>query len=159
MPAAAALHCQAPLAERHQQARPGCALLARRALRAPHAARKPLDGGARPSLARERRRSSLRIVALAARAAKRAAKKVGKVAKAAFSSEWARRMRATAFAFKPGCDPLFDNEAAVEDGEEDGEEEGEEEEDLDLNESWTRRLRFDGGDGPGGDGPGAGLVA
>ena len=64
-------------------------------------------------------------------------------------------MRQLAFGFRPGMDPIYNNgeEGAGEDG--DGEEDAEVD---DLSEPWTRRLRFDGGDGPGGAGPGAGLV-
>ena len=96
----------------------------------------------------------------AARAAKRAARAARKAASKAFNEtlresydSWLRRLRGAAFAFKPGMDPLLD---AAEDGEEEGEEEGDA---VDLTESWVRRLRFDGGDGPGAGGAGAGIAA
>ena len=83
----------------------------------------------------------------AERAAKREAKAKAKAAKKAASPSWARRMRPVQVA-------MFED---AEDGEED---DGEEEEELDLTESWMRRLRFDGGDGPGSGGaPGCGIVA
>jgi len=76
----------------------------------------------------------------------------------AFKDTWTRRLRDDAFGFRPGANSATGVQIPIEG--EDGEEEDESEDDVDdLSESWVRRLRFDGGDGPGGAGPGAGLVA
>jgi len=95
------------------------------------------------------------------RSTKRAAKAARKAARNAESrAAWHRRMRHLDGPQKIGKSVKHTYDEMVgEEDEEDAEEDEEEDEEAEM-ESYMRRLRFDGGDGPGaGGGPGAGLVA